>query len=242
MLASGYYEDIAERMVGDIDILVANDQLHSAFELLKEHSYKPTAEPTFCSKYFTHKHLPRMASDKALSAVELHRKLFMSYTTPLLANDAILSKKTVAHNIFIPAPIHIEYHSVLNHQINDHGYYYNAFHFRTAYDSLILLKRGDLTKTSPYLNKEIDDHYQKMSVLFEDYIHVKTSKPSYRTRLFLLKLKWSLFYKLGLKYLYLWQTMKVLLNRFDLFLSNRQYREDLLHDRQRVIKTLKSKF
>ena len=43
LLASGYYEDIAERMIGDIDILVATKQLDKAFELLQQHSFKPIA-------------------------------------------------------------------------------------------------------------------------------------------------------------------------------------------------------
>ena len=65
LLASGYYEDIAERMIGDIDILVATKQLDKAFELLQQHSFKPLPQ-NFGSHYFEHKHLPRMTTNKFL--------------------------------------------------------------------------------------------------------------------------------------------------------------------------------
>ena len=92
LLASGYYEDIAERMIGDIDILVATNQLDKAFELLQQHSFEPLAQ-NFERHYVDHRHLPRLTTNKYIAAVELHRKLLKSIKIKKLSNELILKNK-----------------------------------------------------------------------------------------------------------------------------------------------------
>ena len=42
LLSAGFYKDIAERMINDIDILIAPNRLHFANELLLKSGYSPT--------------------------------------------------------------------------------------------------------------------------------------------------------------------------------------------------------
>ena len=74
LLVAGYYKDLGERMIGDIDILVENSQLELAHNLLSKQDYDPV-HVTFGHDYFEHKHLPRLIPKERLSAVEIHRKL-----------------------------------------------------------------------------------------------------------------------------------------------------------------------
>ena len=43
LISGNYYDDFAERMIGDIDILIPPNQLDLAFQLLKEHAFIDTA-------------------------------------------------------------------------------------------------------------------------------------------------------------------------------------------------------
>jgi len=101
LLSIGYYEDIAEHMIGDIYILVATNYLDNTFELVQQHSFKPLPL-TFADKYFYHRHLPRLTTNKYIAAVELHRELFNTNTKKELSNELLLKNKRIQNDIFVP--------------------------------------------------------------------------------------------------------------------------------------------
>src|SRR5690606_21867416 len=67
-LLEGLYDDIAERMVGDIDILVKKEECDRAFILLSDLGYTNKISEV----YDEYRHLPRIANDNKLAAVEIH--------------------------------------------------------------------------------------------------------------------------------------------------------------------------
>jgi hypothetical protein len=75
LLALGCFEDNAERMVGDIDILVSKDQLTTAFELIKANGYNKTFGYAYETIGF--RHLDRLISPLALAAIEIHSDLLI---------------------------------------------------------------------------------------------------------------------------------------------------------------------
>ena len=92
LLTLDIYGDVAERMVGDIDILISRKDINLANTILQEHKYLPI-EQTIGNQFFEHKHLPRLKPNNEICAVELHQKLFISYTDKNFKVDSILREK-----------------------------------------------------------------------------------------------------------------------------------------------------
>jgi len=66
LLVGNYYKDIGERMVGDIDVLVASNQLQKAYDLMLREEYKPTIESNSMLKIMDFRHLPRLAKKNCI--------------------------------------------------------------------------------------------------------------------------------------------------------------------------------
>ena len=242
LLASGYYEDIAERMIGDIDILVATNQLDKAFELLQQHSFKPIPL-TFGDKYFEHKHLPRMTTNKFIAAIELHRKLFMTYHIQELSNKNMLKKKVTMKRIVIPCLQHLMQHNILNHEINDHGYRYNRINFRSVYDTLILRKNSSTAQPSRHITKElcnnkyVCNHFKKTNVFFNDF----KNEYSKQNKLFTFWLNNPRLSYCRYRYVKILLVVELITSRLFFLLTNSNYRIDLWENRYRVLATFKEK-
>ncbi|MDA7558814.1 nucleotidyltransferase family protein [Flavobacteriaceae bacterium] len=243
LLASGYYEDIAERMIGDIDILVATNQLDKAFELLQQHSFKPLPL-TFADKYFYHRHLPRLITNKYIAAVELHRKLFNTSTKKELSNELLLKNKRIQNDIFVSSTEHLIEHNILNHEINDEGYRYQRINFRSVYDTLILCKSIYIVQPSRNIikelceNKYLRNYFNKTNVLLND-LKNEYSKQAKFFRFCLNNPKLNYWKDISIKRM---GDIKILVNRLIKFLSNSHYRRDLWDNRYLVIAILKAKF
>lgn len=234
LIASDYYDDIAERMIGDIDILIAEDQLEFAFDLLNKNGYTPI-EQTLGADFFEHKHLPRLKTEKYISAVELHKKLFVSYKDAELTNSKVLMYKQQENDIPIPSNTHLLRHNILNYQINDNGSLYNSISFRAAYDTITLLKAQNFD-ISDQNNKHIRRHLQLIGLFFKE-IEVKTSITA---SFYLFKLKHIAFYKFWNKLLKFGNFILILANRTLFFLTNSAYRKAIFNDRKRIYKLVKS--
>ena len=72
-LISNIYENIGDRMVGDIDILILKSQIDKAHKLMVKDGYKPLVDKIFFKKY--NRHLVRQVNPKKLFAIELHKNL-----------------------------------------------------------------------------------------------------------------------------------------------------------------------
>lgn len=134
LVSSIYKETLGIRMVGDIDILISNDQIFKAEELLKKNSYKNL------TKYdgLKGRHLPRLISNKKVFAVELHDCL-INKNSSLSDHDALLKRKIIKE-VNILEWEDLLYHCILNFQINDHGSLRANYSFRTLLDFYIINK------------------------------------------------------------------------------------------------------
>jgi hypothetical protein len=237
LISGGYYDDNAERMLGDIDILVANDQLDLAFEILKKNSYYPI-EQTLGNDFFEHKHLPRLKTDKYICAVELHRKLFVSHTNKALSCSNILSSSQLINTIAIPSSKHLLLHNILNYQINDNGSLYNSVSFRSAYDSLVILQRKDCSTINSN-SKLIRNYFNLLGIFFKD-IPEKYSGTNFATKFYNFKLKHLKFYKFWNKLIKLIDFLWIIISRIPHFIKNKAYRTALLKDRRRIFSHMRS--
>lgn len=137
LLALGCYKDNAERMVGDIDILIETSQAQEAFNLLKNSGYNKTSGFAYDKKDF--RHLDRLISEEELAAIELHTGLLNKKKWALIDIPGFIQNKRIVNNIAIPNKESLTKHLILSWQLNDHGHYYNAVSLKSIYD-LISIK------------------------------------------------------------------------------------------------------
>ncbi|WP_299111105.1 nucleotidyltransferase family protein [uncultured Winogradskyella sp.] len=234
LLVADYYDDIAERMIGDIDILVDLSQIESAYKLLKSNAYIPIKQ-TFGHTFFEHKHLPRLKTKQHICAVELHRKLFVSYKDKNLTNENLLACKQKKNNISIPSKEHLLNHNILNYQINDHGHLYNSISFKSIYDTISLLRKHTMP-IKAYKSRVFKKYFRLAGLFFEDIEKVSGLKQNFTIYFYTFKLKHIKFYKFWNRLLKLIHFFTILLKRIPQFLTNKAYRNALFADRKRVFK------
>ena len=239
LIASNFYDNVAERMLGDIDILIAENQLELAFDLLIRDGYVPKKQ-TLGFNFFEYKHLPRLSSKENIAAVELHKKLFISFKDDELSNANILSNKQSINNIWAPSFEHLTRHNILNFQVNDKGDLYNSINFRATYDTLLLMKEINYELRSKNI-KSIRKHINIISLFFND-LSALNPKKTIITWFYLFKLRHIKFYKFWNKLLTRANFLRIIFGRIPHFLFNRAYRSAILHDRRRIFRYFRSVF
>jgi len=73
-LLEGLYEDIGERMVGDIDFIFSKEDYPKAIELLEGNGYPRDFEKPI---YPGIRHYPRVINENKIAALELHKELLI---------------------------------------------------------------------------------------------------------------------------------------------------------------------
>lgn len=131
------YDDIGERMVGDIDILVDDKfEIKTQF-LLQKLNYKLSNKNYFFKNF---RHLPRLYNVKTGFAVEIHKRPFEKESIVPLTKNKILKDKIICKKVCIPSSIHQIEYNIYNSQINNNNHYNLNYSFRNLYDSYLLLK------------------------------------------------------------------------------------------------------
>ena len=167
LVSSIYKQSIGVRMVGDIDILIAKDQIQKAKNLLELSSYSPNKtpfEPFFKNKS---KHLNRLINKNKLFAIELHFKI----TDREIKHEDFLDSKKMINYIYIPKTSHLLFHSIINFQLNDYGSLRATFHFRTLFDVFNLSKSDLIHKISN------SSHLEKIKVVMENFNIIRFNTP-----------------------------------------------------------------
>lgn len=238
LLIGNYYQDLGERMVGDIDILVDENQTQMAFNLLLKHGYKASKE-TFGSKYFEHKHLPRLRSKTYIAAVEIHRKALLKPYKKILVPNQILLEKRAINDTYIPSNNHLVAHTILNFQINDLGQYYTSISLRSYYDTIILFRKSSPDKNT-LRSSYIKSYFSIAKSFFIDFKEVESNR--FTSRLFRTKFNNKFIKKtidFILKKIFF---IKILINRLSFFFKNKNYRNDVFKDYKRLLSLTMSKF
>jgi hypothetical protein len=138
-LLEGLYEDIAERMVGDIDFIVPKDAFYKSATILLNDGYKSIAKESYLSP--NSKHFHRLVKEKKIAAVEIHKELLKE---PYAAEFNFLRVRNDIQNINDIIVLSYENQlslSIFANQINDDGYQYKSISLRNAYDVFLLSKK-----------------------------------------------------------------------------------------------------
>ena len=195
-LLDGLYDDIGERQVGDIDILVEESEMVLAAEILISDGYVSSLNfDTNISK--VHNHYPRLLNNDRTAAVEIHRQVFISSFNK--TNDiGFIIREARMLNIPYKATVMSNQHQIVNNilnvQINDNGYYTAKLFLRQIYDLLLLSGREDPLKAI----NEFGLYFQEMNVNLAlanqllDHHNVIPYHPNWKTRLFIFRVYFNI--------------------------------------------------
>lgn len=153
-LLEGLYEDIAERMVGDIDFLVAKEQCEPAFKLLKKSGYNHIISELFED----HRHLPRITHSSKIAALEIHKEILRKEKSLFFNYQKIKNSLITINNFtFLSYKNQIKL-SIYSKLINDYGYLLKNINLRAAYDYFLLGSKLNINTLiqDKHLSKELD--------------------------------------------------------------------------------------
>ena len=138
------YEDIGERMVGDIDFLFSQKDYFKTIDVLKSDNY---SKPDNQLNYFPgFRHYSRLVKHNNISALEIHKEVTIEKYRDEF-NCEMISKDTQQINDFSVLSFENQLSlSIITSQINDYGFEFNRFSLRNAYDVFLLSKKVDTKK------------------------------------------------------------------------------------------------
>tara|TARA_S200000501_G_scaffold369045_1_gene407835 strand:+ start:4258 stop:5322 length:1065 start_codon:yes stop_codon:yes gene_type:complete len=163
------YDAIHERMLGDIDILVAEKDIIRALEVLIKNGFKENNnEFSFVKNIIDYRHLKRIVHSNYIAAVEIHSQLLDNTNKHLIKpKDLLNSKVQSSDGSWIPSGFHLWLHAILNWQYNDKGLLYNEFSLKTFYDVIHLDSVN--YKSNLFINKSVTHFYSLSSILIDLY-------------------------------------------------------------------------
>jgi hypothetical protein len=179
-LLEGLYEDIGERMVGDIDLLFKEEEYKNTVKLLKRHGYINKINKFDKAK--GGRHYPRLINEERIAAVEVHFRMlnnpFNRHFNYNMIKDHIIRLKNSAHILGYKDQILLTCYNI---QANDFGYWLKVFSLRKSYDLFLLSKKHNTLKaveSSLYYFHLLNTFLASTSHLFKNVssIHFKKNK------------------------------------------------------------------
>lgn len=147
-LLDNLYEDIGERMIGDIDFLLDEKDVIRAAEILMKEGYIKNLN--FSEKTIDYgRHYPRLVKEKDISGVEIHFRLISKPYDKNLSFyiiDKEKNKLNLIETAFVLSDYHQIIYNMMNVQINDKLFYSNPIYLRQIYDLFLLSVKSDPLK------------------------------------------------------------------------------------------------
>ena len=138
-LLAGIYEDIGERMVGDIDFIFSKEDYPKAIKVLRNNGY--TEVETLKYYYPLNKHYRRLQKENTIAAIEIHKELLLEEYTNEFNFSFVEKDSQVIKGAEVLSYANKLNLSIIANQINDNGFYYKTMALRNAYDVFLLSKK-----------------------------------------------------------------------------------------------------
>ena len=150
-LVAAIYEDIAERMVGDIDFIFSEEDYPKAIKLLRNNGYSEGSEANYY--YPSSKHHQRLKNENYIAAVEIHYELLVEKYAKEFNYSFVKKDSQVINGVNVLSYANKLNLSVIANQINDFGFYYKTMALRNAYDVFLLSKKTNAKDVVNTLDK-----------------------------------------------------------------------------------------
>ena len=230
-LLEGLYDDIAERMVGDIDVLIKKSDSKKAHLILQKNKNNDVHPILFDE----HRHLPRITNSKKNAAVEIHSEMLM------VKKSLFFNYETIKSSLKIDAINNCNFLSdenklkltIYSKMINDSEYYLKRINLRAAYDFFLISNKLQTSlKINDFnLHKELNAGIELYSSILSSskFINLNSDKKS---RLFvkscLLQLEKTTFNKFKHKIKILNLNLKFRFQILFKSIRNKSYRKFLI--------------
>ena len=150
-LLAGLYEDIAERMVGDIDFLFSKEDYPKVISVLTKNRYSFVDKIPYELDF---RHYPRLKKEDNIAAVEIHKQVIDIKKNTHEFNFSFLNKDSQLINGFaVLSYVNKLNLSIISNQINDNGFLYKTMPLRNAYDVFLLSKKTNAKAAVNMLDK-----------------------------------------------------------------------------------------
>ena len=152
-LIAGLYEDIAERMVGDIDFICSKGEYRKVIKVLRDNGYSEVYKYKY---YFPDqgKHFRRLQKENNIAAIEIHSEILDLKKYRKEFNYSFVEKDSQVIDDFRVLSYQNKLNlSIIANQINDHGFDNKTMALRNAYDVFLLSKKTNAKAAVNALDK-----------------------------------------------------------------------------------------
>ncbi len=138
-LFANLYNEISQRMIGDIDFICCKSEYHKSIKILKKNGYKTlnkikNPQPKF-------RHYNRLIVDEEIAAVEVHKELVVEKYAHEFNFDNVVKDTQSLNSINFLSYSNKLNLSIISNQINDNGFLFKTISLRNAYDVFLLSKK-----------------------------------------------------------------------------------------------------
>ena len=150
-LLAGIYDDIAERMVGDIDFIFSKEDYPKAIAFLRDFGYSDVNKYKY--HFPEHKHYRRLQKENTIAAIEIHKELLIEKYANEFNYSFVEKDSQTFNDVGVLSYANKLNLSIIANQINDSGFYYKTMALRNAYDVFLLSKKTNAKEAVNSLNK-----------------------------------------------------------------------------------------
>ena len=152
-LLAGIYDDIAERMVGDIDFIFSKEAYPKAITVLREFGYSEVKKKNYYPPN-EKRHYRRLQKETNIASIEIHSEFLdiKKYACEFNYNFVKKDSQTINGIALLSFANKLNL-SIIAHQINDNGSYYKMIALRNAYDVFLLSKKTNAKNAINKLDK-----------------------------------------------------------------------------------------
>ena len=150
-LLADLYEDIAERMVGDIDFIFSKEDYPKVITVLREFGYSDVGKYEY--HFPAQKHYRRLQKENNIAAVEIHQELLVEKYANEFNYSFVEKDSQVINGVAVLSYANKLNLSIIANQINDSGSYYKTMALRNAYDVFLLSKKTNAKDAVNTLDK-----------------------------------------------------------------------------------------
>jgi hypothetical protein len=137
-LLAGLYNDISERMVGDIDFIFSKEDYPKAIKVLRDNEYSFVDKIPYELPF---RHYPGLKKEDRIAAVEIHKELVIEKYQNEFNYSFVEKDSQVIKGVTVLSYANKLNLSIIANQINDSGFYYKTMALRNAYDIFLLSKK-----------------------------------------------------------------------------------------------------
>ncbi len=147
-LFDGLYKDYGERLIYDIDILVENDKMITAANLLKDSGYK-TQKEFIPKSLMSTMHYPILVNENCVAGLEIHRMPVSYRYEKNFSTEKVFSSRKKADNekdIYVMSDKDKVIHNFIHSQLMHNGNYHGNVSLRDLFDLMLFNQNNNVIR------------------------------------------------------------------------------------------------